>query len=590
MGFWWRSDSLGSALFDIPIDYVEGSPSNAATGFRNRPSRLACGLREEHRHQHRPSPFRSSNCSRSRSRARRDRGRSTRRRARFPLLVLANVIAPMYIAPLFNKFTPIEGDLRNAKSALSPARYGAGDATLLRVDMSRQTEKANAYVTGLFGSKRIVIGDTLLDHFEPRETLFVVAHELGHYVYGDVWRGVGLGTAPPPSSSSAAGDRGTARRSLGTTAGLARLFFAMSLLGTLAGPVLSAFSRARERAADGFAIEATQDGGAGAAAFTRLRERNHAEDEQPKWMELLFSSHPSLRSRIERLEAARRPWRRSFAASSDQRLEIEAGPRSSIVSAFHADLRDRHEARCGTVNDTFLILAVAREFEETGHGRSGALIERRDRALLAFKLVAQFRNHAAAAPSVSVSGTLRMLMVVIFVQFFASSPSRTKCSSRRDLSLGPSRFGEMRGAERLGELQIRRWSLASAGEASKARRKTEECVAKHPAVIRASISFHIRARSRPSSPCGRESDLVLRRGGSGASDASRPRRRRPGSAPNATASEKVGHDVGDRRAHHGQTAARYSGVFVGEIDAVAAFRANGSSATSKPAMKAGNWP
>jgi Zn-dependent protease with chaperone function len=223
----------------------------------------------------------------------------------FPLLVLANVVAPMYIAPLFNTFTPIEdpfaGDIRELAG-----RYGAGDATLLRVDMSKQTEKANAYVTGLFGSKRIVIGDTLLDHFEPRETLFVVAHELGHYVYGDVWRGVALATAA--AAAIFYGSREIAERpgaALGTTAGLARLFFAMSMLGTLAGPMLSAFSRARERAADRFAVEATHDGSAGAAAFTRLRERNHAEDEQPKWMELLFASHPSLRSRIERLETAR---------------------------------------------------------------------------------------------------------------------------------------------------------------------------------------------------------------------------------------------------------------------------------------------
>ena len=77
-----------------------------------------------------------------------------------------------------------------------------------------------------------------------------------------------------------------------------------SLIGTLAAPLLSAFSRSRERAADRFALEATRDGSAGAAAFARLRERNMAEDEQPKWMELLFSSHPSLHSRIERLEAA----------------------------------------------------------------------------------------------------------------------------------------------------------------------------------------------------------------------------------------------------------------------------------------------
>ena len=222
----------------------------------------------------------------------------------FPLLVLANVVVPTFVAPLFNKFEPIEGDFAGRIRELA-SRYGAGDATLLRVDMSRQTEKANAYVTGLFGTKRIVIGDTLLDRFEPGETMFVVAHELGHFVRGDVWRGVALGTVA--SATVFFGGRRIAQRSgesLATASGLARLFFGMSLLSTLVGPALAAFSRSRERAADTFAMEATGDGGAGAAAFARLRERNLAEDEQPRWMELLFCSHPSLRSRIERLQAA----------------------------------------------------------------------------------------------------------------------------------------------------------------------------------------------------------------------------------------------------------------------------------------------
>ena len=152
--------------------------------------------------------------------------------ASLPLLVLANVVAPTFIAPLFNQFDPIEGEFANEIRALA-ARFGAGDATLLRVDMSRQTEKANAYVTGLFGTKRIVIGDTLLDRFEPRETLFVVAHELGHYVAGDVWRAVGVGVAAAAFVFFTG--RGIAERpgrQLGSAAGLARLSFAMSLSGT----------------------------------------------------------------------------------------------------------------------------------------------------------------------------------------------------------------------------------------------------------------------------------------------------------------------------------------------------------------------
>ena len=221
-----------------------------------------------------------------------------------PLLVLANVVMPTYIAPLFNKFVPIEGAFADEIRALA-SRYGAGDATILRVDMSRQTEKANAYVTGLFGTKRIVIGDTLLDGFEERETLFVVAHELGHYVAADVWRGVALAMAAAAAIYfGARGIASTADESLATTAGLARLSFAMSSIGTLVGPILAAFSRNRERAADRFAISATNDAASGAAAFRRLRERNLAEDEQPAWMETLFASHPSLKRRIDALEKA----------------------------------------------------------------------------------------------------------------------------------------------------------------------------------------------------------------------------------------------------------------------------------------------
>jgi Zn-dependent protease with chaperone function len=223
-----------------------------------------------------------------------------------PLLVAANVVAPTFIAPLFNRFEPLGGDFEAEIRALAK-RFGAGDATVLRVDMSRQTEKANAYVTGLFGTKRIVIGDTLLGNFEPSETLFVVAHELGHYVARDVWRSVALGAGA--AGFVFFGGRAIAERPgkpLASTAGLARLFFAFSVLGTLAGPPLAAYSRSRERAADRFALAATSDGASGAAAFRRLRERNLAEEEQPRWVELLFSSHPSLRSRIKSLEAAAR--------------------------------------------------------------------------------------------------------------------------------------------------------------------------------------------------------------------------------------------------------------------------------------------
>ncbi len=67
-------------------------------------------------------------------------------------------------------------------------------------------------------------------------------------------------------------------------------------------PLLFAFSRSREWAADRFALAATNDPQAGAAAFRRLREQNLADEDPPRWYELFFSSHPSLRARIAALE------------------------------------------------------------------------------------------------------------------------------------------------------------------------------------------------------------------------------------------------------------------------------------------------
>lgn len=222
-----------------------------------------------------------------------------------PLLILANLIAPTYIAPLFNDFEPLEGALAERLRVLA-ARYGVGNAAILRVDMSRQTTKANAYVTGLFGTHRIVIGDTLLGDFTDDEITFVVAHELGHYVSRDTWRLIALGTLTTGATlffSRALAERPASP--LSSLAGLARLMFWATVSSLVLLPITTAAARGRERAADRFAISATGDAASGVAAFERLREKNLAEDEQPRWMELIFSTHPSLRSRIDRLRAIR---------------------------------------------------------------------------------------------------------------------------------------------------------------------------------------------------------------------------------------------------------------------------------------------
>jgi Zn-dependent protease with chaperone function len=221
-----------------------------------------------------------------------------------PLLAFATVIAPTFVMPLFNRYEPVTGELERSIRALA-ARYGAGNAAILRFDMSRQTKKANAFVTGVLGTERIALADTLVASFAGDETLFVVAHELGHYVRRDPWLGIALGTAAIAVTLLAADAslRATTRRGLDSPAQGARLTFYATVVQLTLVPWMNAASRALERRADRFALAATNDPGAGIRAFRRLAEQNLAELEPPRWAELLFASHPSLASRIRALEA-----------------------------------------------------------------------------------------------------------------------------------------------------------------------------------------------------------------------------------------------------------------------------------------------
>lgn len=221
-----------------------------------------------------------------------------------PLLAFATVIAPTFVMPLFNRYEPVTGDLERRIRELA-ARYGAGDASILRFDMSRQTKKANAFVTGVLGTERIALADTLVQAFEDDETLFVVAHELGHYVRRDPWLGIVAGTAGLAGTllTADAALRGTTRRGLTSPAQGARLAFYAMLAQLVLMPFANAVSRAMERRADRFALAATGDPGAGIRAFRRLGEQNLAEFEPPRWAELVFASHPSLASRIRSLES-----------------------------------------------------------------------------------------------------------------------------------------------------------------------------------------------------------------------------------------------------------------------------------------------
>jgi len=224
----------------------------------------------------------------------------------FPLFVLGNLVVPLYVMPLFNEFTPVTGSLEQRLRALA-TRYGVGNAEILRMNMSKQTRKANAFVTGIGQTHRIVLGDTLIEHFPENEIEFVVAHELGHYVSKDTWRIIFAGEALAALLFVIA-QRSTSepqREELRKHPLLLVRFYAVMMVATqLLRPFLFAFSRSREWAADRFALETTGGSQAGASAFRRLRDQNLADEDPPGWYEFFFSTNPSLKKRIAALEAS----------------------------------------------------------------------------------------------------------------------------------------------------------------------------------------------------------------------------------------------------------------------------------------------
>ena len=232
--------------------------------------------------------------------------------ATVPLAVLLSNLAPVLILPIFNRFEPLRDRALAERVRRLADRAGVAIADVFQMDMSRQTEKPNAFFTGLGNTKRIVLSDTLVERFAPEEVDGVVAHELGHQVHGDVWRlialGGGLGVggayalhrlAPPLVRRTAAR---TGVTDLGDEASLPLLGLVMVLVGFLAAPVQAAVSRAIERRTDRYALALTGDGEAYASAMVRLAAQSLADPNPPAPVVFFLYSHPPI---AERIAAAR---------------------------------------------------------------------------------------------------------------------------------------------------------------------------------------------------------------------------------------------------------------------------------------------
>ena len=233
--------------------------------------------------------------------------------ATFPVLAASAFLMPVVYDPLFHEFGPLEDALLETRLRGMAADAGIGDAAIYKVEMGRETPRANAYVTGFFGTRRIVLWDTLLEGFTTPEVEAVVAHEIGHDRLHHVTIGLLVATALIGVGLLAMqrvvtwhvrhrpGRFGV--EGVGDPAILPLMLVSATGLGLVLSPIGMAASRAMERAADSYGLALTGDGEAAASAFTRLGWTNLSIPRPGVFAIIWRGSHPGLGERIDACRA-----------------------------------------------------------------------------------------------------------------------------------------------------------------------------------------------------------------------------------------------------------------------------------------------
>ena len=224
-------------------------------------------------------------------------------------VILAN-LAPTLLMPLFNKFVPLGEEHTELADRLMllAKRSQTYVRGVFKFDMSKRTKQANAGLTGLGNTRRIIIGDTLLNEFTIDEIETIMAHELGHQVNKDIPLGIIFGSITTLFGFFLASlGLNWGVKALGFTgpadiAAFPMFLIVLGLYSLVTMPLENGFSRWRERRADEYALSLTHNGSAYASALRRLANQNLADTDPEAWVEWLLYSHPALGKRIAMAE------------------------------------------------------------------------------------------------------------------------------------------------------------------------------------------------------------------------------------------------------------------------------------------------
>ncbi len=222
---------------------------------------------------------------------------------------ITTYLNPIVFDPLFNDFERVpRGQLRSDVLELA-RKAGVGVGEVYEMDASRRTTAANAYVTGLGHTKRVVLYDTLVDDFTPGETNLVVAHELGHVRHHDVRNGLIWVAIVAPFGTLAVALL-TRRLAPGGGEWGPRAVPAAALALAIVAPAITMvsnqLSRDVERRADAFSLELTRDPATFISFQRRIAIKNVSDPDPPGVARFLLGTHPTTMERIGLAEAFRR--------------------------------------------------------------------------------------------------------------------------------------------------------------------------------------------------------------------------------------------------------------------------------------------
>jgi Zn-dependent protease with chaperone function len=237
--------------------------------------------------------------------------------AAVPFIVIGILVSPIWIDPLFNEYGSMKDKTLEAEILALADRAGIEGGRVFEVNKSVDTQAVNAYVTGFGRTKRIVLWDTIVAKLDRRELLFVMGHEMGHYVLGHIPKTilflslvVVLTLYAAHRTAGAFISRWRERIGFAELSDVASLPLILLLAGVfslIVMPAINAYSRWQERQSDRFGLEITRDNRAAAMAFVKLQGENLANPRPGPLYKLWRSTHPPIGERID-FANTYRPW------------------------------------------------------------------------------------------------------------------------------------------------------------------------------------------------------------------------------------------------------------------------------------------